>query len=182
VRVYSNSRDKILAAAEALVIDQGAGKLTLDAVAKRAGISKGGLIHNFATKEALLAAMIEQMLHTFQKHLADETKDAPKTSHGNFITELRLSLQLDAKFMKVSAALLAAASAEPKLLAPVQDWYKQHYKNLSSGDLDFPEAAILSLASDGIYLLSLLGLLQLTESQKKQIVQTILKKAENCKK
>lgn len=180
MRVYANSRDKILAAAEELVAEQGAGKLTLDAVAKRAGISKGGLIHNFASKEQLLQAMVEHMLHLFQQRLAAEkAKEAP-TPTGEFKTILRLGLELDEQFLKVSSGLLAAASAQPKLLEPVRTWYHQYYSGLAKGDLKFPLAAILALASDGMYLLNLLGLLSLTGEQKKQVEEEILKLAETC--
>ena len=40
----------------------GAAHLTLDAVACKAGVSKGGLIHNFPTKDALLEAMVVRLL------------------------------------------------------------------------------------------------------------------------
>ena len=44
------------------LVKTGAGKLTLDAVAERAGLSKGGLLYNFPTKDALLQAMIQRMM------------------------------------------------------------------------------------------------------------------------
>ena len=40
----------------------GSGRLTLEAVAERAGLSKGGLLYNFPNKEALLQAMIQRMI------------------------------------------------------------------------------------------------------------------------
>ena len=51
--------DTIIDAAEVVVAEVGAAHMTLDAVAGKAGISKGGLLYHFPTKEALLEAMIK---------------------------------------------------------------------------------------------------------------------------
>src|SRR3954470_23063844 len=61
-RTRANSRDRILDAAGEIVGEVGAGKLTLDAVAQRAGLSKGGLLYNFPSKDALLSGMLERMI------------------------------------------------------------------------------------------------------------------------
>ena len=37
---------------------KGVAKLTLEAVAKEAGVSKGGLLYHFSNKEALIEGMI----------------------------------------------------------------------------------------------------------------------------
>ena len=62
VRGRKSSREKILDAAAELVSEIGSGRLTLDAVAERAGLSKGGLLYNFPTKEALLQGMIQRLI------------------------------------------------------------------------------------------------------------------------
>ena len=50
----------ILDAAEAVVLRDGMGRLTLDAVAKQAGLSKAGLLHHLPSKDALIRAMVER--------------------------------------------------------------------------------------------------------------------------
>ena len=57
-----SSREAILDAAEAVVLADGAAHLTLDAVAERAKVSKGGLLYHFNTKEALLEGMVERQV------------------------------------------------------------------------------------------------------------------------
>src|SRR5438876_12218385 len=49
---------KLLDAAEAVVVRQGISNLTLDAVAAAAGMSKGGLLHHFRTKDRLVVALV----------------------------------------------------------------------------------------------------------------------------
>src|SRR5687768_15624169 len=52
--VVSPARERILEAAERVVGDVGAARMTLEGVAQAAGVSKGGLLYHFPTKEALL--------------------------------------------------------------------------------------------------------------------------------
>src|SRR5918995_4669163 len=61
-RGRKSSREKILDAAAELVSEIGSGRLTLEAVAERAGLSKGGLLYNFPTKEALLQGMVQRLV------------------------------------------------------------------------------------------------------------------------
>src|SRR5262245_31273340 len=51
-------RDRLLDAAEAVVVRQGIGNLTLEAVAAEAGMSKGGLLHHFPSKDRLIEGMV----------------------------------------------------------------------------------------------------------------------------
>lgn len=46
-------RDQLLDAAEAVIAREGAAGLTIDAVAKEMGITKGGVQYCFGTKDAL---------------------------------------------------------------------------------------------------------------------------------
>jgi AcrR family transcriptional regulator len=58
----ASTRDNLLKAAEEVVVTDGAQALTLDAVYKRAGVSKGGLLYHFPNKEALIDGMIERYI------------------------------------------------------------------------------------------------------------------------
>ena len=46
--------------------------LSLDAVARRAGLSKGGLLYTFPTKAKLLEALVEQHVAEFDESLRKE--------------------------------------------------------------------------------------------------------------
>ena len=54
-----------------LVLETGAGHLTLDAVAKCAGLSKGGLLYHFPSKDLLLEAMLTRFLSDIEAQIAD---------------------------------------------------------------------------------------------------------------
>ncbi|WP_439902994.1 TetR/AcrR family transcriptional regulator [Microbacterium azadirachtae] len=56
-----HARERVLDAYEALLISDGERAATLDAVARAAGVSKGGLLYHFASKDELAAAMIARL-------------------------------------------------------------------------------------------------------------------------
>ncbi|WP_417691791.1 TetR/AcrR family transcriptional regulator [Roseibium sp.] len=66
------SRDAILEAALQIVCEKGAGALTIEAVAERAGFSKGGVLYNFPTKEKLTQGMVEREVARFSCMLETE--------------------------------------------------------------------------------------------------------------
>ena len=62
----TNAREKILAAAAAVARETGPGSVSLEAVAGRAGVSKGGLLYHFPSKARLMQALVEHYLAEFQ--------------------------------------------------------------------------------------------------------------------
>jgi AcrR family transcriptional regulator len=63
-RKKSIDQDRILDAAEVVVARDGAARLTLEAVAVQAGISKGSVVYDYRTKQALIEAMIERAVRS----------------------------------------------------------------------------------------------------------------------
>lgn len=53
-------REEILDAAFEVIRDDGIAAVTFDSVAEAAGLTKGGLVYHFPSKEALLVALHEQ--------------------------------------------------------------------------------------------------------------------------
>ena len=113
-------RNVLLAAAE-LVEREGVSRLTLDAVAERAGLSKGGILHHFATKDSLVAAMIEDLVTQFEEDLTRHM--AGESGPGSFARAfLRACLDPDGaltRTLKVSAGIIAALAVNSALLAPL---------------------------------------------------------------
>ncbi len=70
-------RDKVLEAAEAIVLREGATALTFEAVAKASGITKGGLQYCFGTKDDLVAALVERWMTAMDAELAESLPQGP---------------------------------------------------------------------------------------------------------
>ena len=57
----SSARDRILDNFEDILINEGERAATMDAVAAAAGVSKGGLLYHFASKDALAAGLLARL-------------------------------------------------------------------------------------------------------------------------
>ena len=78
VRDPEKTRERILDAAQALILDHGFGSTSVDAVVARAGITKGAFFHHFASKAQLARALVERYAHLDQAHLAQQLERARK--------------------------------------------------------------------------------------------------------
>lgn len=55
-------RQQLLDVTAQVLADKGTAHLTLDLVAREAGVTKGGLLHHFPNKNALLEALCDELL------------------------------------------------------------------------------------------------------------------------
>ena len=55
------AREAVLDAFERIIITDGERTATLDATARAAGVSKGGLLYHFGSRHALIAGLIERL-------------------------------------------------------------------------------------------------------------------------
>lgn len=82
------TRDRILQAARELVLEEGASRLTLDAVVVRAGLSKGAFLYHFKTKRDLFVTLIDEMIRAFDAVQANHERrfagdPTPLSSRGS---------------------------------------------------------------------------------------------------
>ncbi|MFA1531395.1 TetR/AcrR family transcriptional regulator [Corynebacterium belfantii] len=56
-----SAKEKLLDAFEDILISQGENAATLDAVAQKAGVSKGGLLYHFPSKTALVTGLTDRL-------------------------------------------------------------------------------------------------------------------------
>jgi AcrR family transcriptional regulator len=73
----SKTRAAILAAALRVISAHGITNLTLDLVAKEAGVSKGGLLYHFASKDELIMGLVDEGLDSFERKVNEKVKDRP---------------------------------------------------------------------------------------------------------
>ena len=177
-----SSRDDILEAAEWVVCKRGAGHLTLDAVAERAGLSKGGLLYNFPTKESLLKAMLSKLLNRVDVDCADEK--ARMAGAGEVAADLKAFVRAAFREaddrQQVSAALLAAGANDPALLAPVKEWHSKRIRDYGDGKRHPLRVLMLLLALDGLWLNELLQTSGFGPETKAALLQEMLAFAETA--
>jgi AcrR family transcriptional regulator len=64
-----DTKGRIIDAAEEVVLRDGVARLTLEAAAAEAGLSKGGVLYHFPTRHALVAAMVESIIEEFDRDI-----------------------------------------------------------------------------------------------------------------
>lgn len=157
----TGTRQRILSAAEDVVLRDGVGRLTLDATAAEAGLSKGGVLYHFPTRDALVAGMIERLVGDFVHDIEEAAKGA--SGPGSFTrayveaTVEPGSLEPD-RDNRLGAALIAAIAAEPSLLRPLQLAFDDWQRQLDADGIDPVRATVVRLAVDGLWLSELFGL------------------------
>lgn len=132
--------------------------MSLDAVAARAGVSKGGLLYHFPSKAKLLEGMVEHFLGAFDALLAEqigEREDEPDSVTRAFI-ELFV-LDRNARRPPPSG-LLAALAENPDLVAPVRGYERALLDRMKENSRDPGVALIAYLAIRGIRNAKLLNL------------------------
>jgi AcrR family transcriptional regulator len=174
----ASSRKLIIEAAEKVVIEAGAGHLTLDAVAAKAKVSKGGLMYHFPSKDALLRAMVAHLVERFDAMQAKEQSSLGRQK-GAILKSHVLTGVGHPELNRISAAMLAASANEPKLLSPVREHHIKLFNQFQAAGVPFEQAAIVILATSGLWLFELLQISPFDRRKRDRIVKKLLKLAEN---
>lgn len=162
-----NSRDRILTAAADLVAEAGAVHVSLDAVAERAGVSKGGLLYNFPNKQTLLKALVAEHLIDLDLRRAD----AEETVAGgrNAAARAHLAVKGACDVGPPPCGLLAAFAENPDLLAPVRANVAAFAGRLRAAD-DAELSLIAFLAVEGLNSLDLFEINPLTAEERAAVL------------
>jgi len=147
------ARDRVLDAFEEMLIAGGERAATMDATARAAGVSKGGLLYHFASKEALEAGLITRL-----EALVDEDAAAITTAKEGAVAHfVRTSVvagdPLDRAMLAVSRLAQGGSAAAGSALHAARDRWadavRPHVRNETALDL-------VLLVSDGLYFNNLL--------------------------
>jgi AcrR family transcriptional regulator len=157
--------DLILTAAERVTLRDGVMRLTLEAVAREAKVSKGGILYHFATKETLIRAMLERLIQYCERQIeAHQQRDAAPgrwtRAYVQKTGEPILSYPGEADFPRskeVGAGLIVAATTNPRLLDPLRQRFQAWQQAIERDGIDPVRATIVRLAVDGLWLAELLG-------------------------
>ncbi|MFD5267876.1 TetR/AcrR family transcriptional regulator [Streptomyces sp. NPDC058335] len=152
-------RDEILDAVERLLVKGGVDAVRLDAAAAEAGVSKGGLLHHFPSKSALVQGVVRRLVDRFEAVLP-----GPEAPAGAFTRAwLDASIPVAAPDeggagpSAVPVALLAAAGG-PAVLDVLQERYRDWQTRLDEDGLPPGVSSLVRMAVDGWWTARLLGL------------------------
>jgi AcrR family transcriptional regulator len=168
----TNSREKILTAAAAVARENGPGNLSLDAVANRAGVSKGGLLYNFPTKAKLMQALVENYLKEFEQAL--EVESAANSKESLLAIYIRLSTRECEKTHPSASWIFSAVAEDPDFLAPIKSFRRQLFDRLKAETPDLNALLVAYLAIEGMRSLNLFDFDLLSEREREMLTSSLL--------
>ncbi len=113
------AKEKIVEAYASMLCDEGDRAATIEATAALAGVSKGGLLYHFASKEALAQAVIERLLQAHQEDL-EHMAASPEGASRYFVrTSTVIGSDLDRYFLAVLRLAQAGLEASIEALDAV---------------------------------------------------------------
>jgi len=154
-----SSRDRVLDALERMLVRDGTQAITLDAVCAEAGISKGGLLYHFDSRDALFAGLFDRLRTSLEEFLVDAPHQ-PRDLVAWYLDHAVPSEQDQALYR----ALLATARAEvgggdraERHADDVAELFDQFFAPLARiGDPTL--ASHVRLVADGLFFNAMLGL------------------------
>jgi AcrR family transcriptional regulator len=168
-----DTRTILLNAAEQVVTRDGFSSLTLDTVAKEAGMSKGGLLYHFPGKRELIQAMISHQLDRFDERILVELEKEPHAPGRWLRAYLRAATQVK-KNPSFTSGLIAAVATEPDLFDVARERSAKWQKELEADGLDPTTATVIRLAIDGLRYWRIFELSPLSDDAHDLVIQRIL--------
>lgn len=145
-------------------------RFSLDAVAEEAGVSKGGLLHHFGSKDELLEAAAQDAIERFEARIAMRTMHGQQTA-GAF-TRAYIEVVLGeghdqhAEFSPILLSYLRTAEAGTRF----DFWQRQSAQD----GLNIPLATIIRLAVDGLIYTEMIDNAPVDEDFRQQLRKQLL--------
>ena len=155
----------ILEAAGSVLRRGGARALTIDAVAAQAELSKGGVLHHYASKDALILALVERKLQHLRAGIAACEAEQAGGAAGlalGMIEHLRRSYCDEDEF---SRALLLASAENPDALAGYRAFVAERLTRFEAAEVPAGVGAALFFALLGLVMGRTLGFHDLSAAQ-----------------
>ncbi|PZV39682.1 TetR/AcrR family transcriptional regulator [Mesorhizobium kowhaii] len=167
------SRSAIIQAALAIIARDGPGRLTLDAIAREGGLSKGGVMHQFRTKEAVLKTLLENQVEFFENFSRDYLASADM-KEAQLSAQIAVQRKAIAEPHSVAFGLLGALAENPALLSGLRETDARKVEAIRSEAAD-PDLATLRLfAAKGIALSTMMGICSLSDEDRERLFERLL--------
>ncbi len=149
-------RDEVLDLAEDILLKGGTGALTIDALAKAAGVSKGGIQSRFGTKNDLIASLMRRCEEEYEAEIRTIIGEAP-TPVEAVRGHIRMTQNADTKSEARAASMMAALIEEREHLMTANCWYQSRFGRLDTRTSEGRRARLAFYAVEGAFILRTFG-------------------------
>ncbi|WP_018610205.1 TetR/AcrR family transcriptional regulator [Uliginosibacterium gangwonense] len=153
------SRKAILQAALAIIARDGPRQLTFDAIARESGISKGGVMHQFPTKMAVLKGLLDYQIEYFEDFSRQYRASLePTQAQASLATQIATMRETVINPHSVAYAIMAALAEDPTLMSIVRSSSAEKIQAIKAETTD-PDLALLRWsAAMGLALSTMFGM------------------------
>jgi len=170
--------EELLNAAHNVVMRDGIARLTLDLVAREAGVSKGAVLYYFPTKNALIGAMINSGMEghfaVWQQCIAQEPPGPGRATRAMLKVH---NCPPDGMEERGGAGMLAAVANDPELLAIIRNRITEWQEILMNDGLDHTTVLLIRLAMDGLKFNDLMGVCPPSAEARRKVIDKLLELA-----
>lgn len=142
----------ILQSVTRIIAEEGADALTIDEVAKSAAMSKGGVLHHFPSKEALLLAAIRYDLDLFDETVARLERSDPVAPGAYTRAYLRACAESFGRPRDEGLAFLHQFRSIPSTIELVRAYKERWQQRVEEDGLTPAIAHLVRYVGDGIWL------------------------------
>ena len=157
-----DARTRILDAAERIVQAKGVPALTLEAAAREAGVSKGGLLYHFASKETLLMGLLGRLADyislDFDAVLEAQPAGPVRATHAVIAWAFDHPEAVCEQHQRSAAVFLAAFHHDPAMLDPIRAVFARIRDRLREDALPTGVALTVMAACDGLFMAELFNM------------------------
>jgi len=175
-RIRTIDSDALLDAAERVAIRDGAVGLSIDAVAREAGISKSRVIYDYKSKSGLLQALVERRLRVENERVADAVAAHGHTANPELCGRIAAAKDSPNEDDRaIALTLCAAMSSEEPLQGMIRDMAKRDIEAVTSRARHTTLAVVTYLALHGMMSMEYLDIYRWTEAERSTLLAEILK-------
>lgn len=157
-------RDNLLGVVATIVANGGVGALTIDGVAKAAGISKGGVQSTFGTKDDMIKALFDRCQQEVDARLAPVAERAD-TGENWVLAYLELLSQVDGATGVIMAGVFAAMAKTPAYREDLHRRYAGRLREMEATGGNDRNMRLVFLAAHGAFFLRYFGFMNIPPEQ-----------------
>src|SRR6202041_1687536 len=163
-------RDQILDAAEHVILESGGRDFPPRARRRAGGVSKGGLVYSFATKDGLVRAALEREVTRFQEAVRQRLCGRPVEPFELVLAHIEEALDEDDAATRKAAFLVTALVHAPDMMEPARRYYRALLDPLLAKSGAAQDVRHALLAVEGIFLLRGLGFVEVSAEEHKSVL------------
>lgn len=173
IQKAADLRQSLLQAAAQIILQAGVQVLTLDAVAAKAGTSKGGLLHHFRSKADLLDALMDDLIERFEADLVRFAESDPDTQGRRTRAYINATANTAPEKHRLGVAIATALLFDP---AQMRRWQEVANRWLEQDlvEADPIQASLLRIAADGLWVAEAFGLHPMDPERRAATVRRLL--------